>query len=474
MLLVNANMAVTSRSSAVPARQEGLDWVCFLSRTTRIDAATAIVQQDRIQRNLIQVQTVSHINHKQDKANIALTIAALSSQSPSKQEDLRLLIPATATTQLRSNAECRQDHRGVPSSELGGVPHPGRSTPGSQLSMQDPRQSSKLTNQVSSNPKAGIYFKQQRQNADALSDPSSSPEIKSAAKGFYTMMQNIGTELNEVTGAFNLSVSPKKHSAILDMCMAPGGFLSTALQYNQSTQAVAFTLPIENGGHEVFLPENDMVLTKYFDITMLAADMGIEQLPNEHAGLSTFIMKRQIPDSYLFDLVLCDGHVLRTHHRPASRETREARRLLTVQLALGLEHLKPGGTTVIRLHKIDKMLTAELIYQFSRFSQIKLFKPTCGHNMRSSFYMVASDIWTDREEVASSVQKWKEEWRIATFGTDAEYENMMLRDESSAKDLLKNYGEQLVEMGKKVWRIQSEALANAPFMKEAADMSFDA
>jgi hypothetical protein len=31
-----------------------------------------------------------------------------------------------------------------------------------------------------------------------------------------------------------------------------------------------------------------------------------------------------------------------------------------------------------------------------------------------------------------------------------------------------------VEMGKKVWRIQSEALANAPFMKEAADMSFDA
>jgi 23S rRNA U2552 (ribose-2'-O)-methylase RlmE/FtsJ len=281
-------------------------------------------------------------------------------------------------------------------------------------------------------------------------------------------MQNIGKELNEVTGAFNLSASPRKHNTILDMCMAPGGFLSTALQYNTSAQAVAFTLPTENGGHEVFLPENDMVLTKYFDITMLAADMGLEQIPGEHTDSPTFIMKRQLPNTYLFNLVLCDGHVLRTHHRPAQREPREARRLIAVQLALGLEHLKPGGTMVIRLHKIDKMLTAELIHQFSNFSQIKLFKPTCGHNLRSSFYMVASDIWTDREEVAAAVQKWKDEWRIATFGTDAEYEKMMQRDKSSAENLLKEYGEQLVEMGRKIWRIQSEALANAPFMKEVA------
>jgi hypothetical protein len=82
--------------------------------------------------------------------------------------------------------------------------------------------------------------------------------------------------------------------------------------------------------------------------------------------------------------------------------------------------------------------------------------------------MVASDIWTDREEVAAAVQKWKDEWRIATFGTDAEYEKMMQRDKSSAENLLKEYGEQLVEMGRKIWRIQSEALANAPFMKEVA------
>jgi 23S rRNA U2552 (ribose-2'-O)-methylase RlmE/FtsJ len=283
------------------------------------------------------------------------------------------------------------------------------------------------------------------------------------------LMQNIGKELNEVTGAFSISAQPSKHSAILDMCMAPGGFLSTALQYNTLAQAVAFTLPPENGGHEVFLPENDMVMIKFNDITMLAADMGIEQIPSEHTATQDFTIKKQLPENYLFNLVLCDGHVLRTHHRPAQREPREARRLIAVQLALGLEHLKPGGTMVIRLHRIDKMLTAELIYQFSKFSQIKLFKPTCGHNLRSSFYMVASDIWTEREDVTAAVQKWKEEWRIATFGTDAEYEKMMFRDEKSAEKVIEGYGEQLVEMGSKVWCIQAEALVNAPFMKEVAN-----
>jgi hypothetical protein len=115
---VNANVAVTSRSSAVTARQQGLKWVCFLLTTFRIDAATAIAEQEYRQGKVIQVQTVSLVYHKQDKATTTLIIAALSSQFPSKQEDLRLLKSATATTKLRSNAERRQDHRGVPSKEL--------------------------------------------------------------------------------------------------------------------------------------------------------------------------------------------------------------------------------------------------------------------------------------------------------------------------------------------------------------------
>jgi hypothetical protein len=117
-LPVNANMAVTSRSSAVPARQQGLNWFCFRPTTNWIDAAPAIVEQDYRQGKAIQVQTVSHIDHKQDKARRYLTVAALSLQFLSNREDPRLLKPATATTQLRFNAERRQDNRRVPSKEL--------------------------------------------------------------------------------------------------------------------------------------------------------------------------------------------------------------------------------------------------------------------------------------------------------------------------------------------------------------------
>lgn len=285
------------------------------------------------------------------------------------------------------------------------------------------------------------------------------------AEGFYNPMQNIGNELHEETGAFNLAASAHKQGAILDTCMAPGGFLSTAMQHNEYSQAVAFSLPRANGGHEVFLPENDLVMTKYLDITMLAADMGLEHRPSEHPESQDFIMERQLPPNYLFDLVLCDGHVLRTHPRPAHREPREARRLIAVQLALGLEHTKAGGTMVVRLNSIDKMLTAEIIHQFSLFSQIEQFKPTCGHNMRSSFYLVASDICTAQPEVASAVGRWKEEWRVATFGTDEEYQALMHRDDASAEKLVSAYGEQLVQMGRRVWSIQAQGLANAPFMR---------
>jgi hypothetical protein len=111
-------MAVTSRSSAVPARQQGLNSFCFLPRSTRIDTATAIVEQNYRQGKVIQVQTVSLINHKQDKARRYLTVAAISLQFLSNREDPRLLKSATATTQLRFNAERRQDNRRVPSKEL--------------------------------------------------------------------------------------------------------------------------------------------------------------------------------------------------------------------------------------------------------------------------------------------------------------------------------------------------------------------
>src|SRR2546423_6558730 len=65
------------------------------------------------------------------------------------------------------------------------------------------------------------------------------------------------------------------------------------------------------------------------------------------------LLPQQFDPGQLFDLVLCDGQVLRTHVRAPYREMREARRLAVTQLAIGLEHLRIGGTMVVLLHKVE-------------------------------------------------------------------------------------------------------------------------
>lgn len=114
-------------------------------------------------------------------------------------------------------------------------------------------------------------------------------------------------------------------------------------------------------------------------------------IPKDHPDQLNFLPKG-FGDGRLFDTVICDGQVLRTHTRASYRENREARRLTVTQLALGLENIKPGGTMIVLLHKVEAMDTVELLYQLNRFSTVRLFKPATSHAKRSSFYMVASDI----------------------------------------------------------------------------------
>lgn len=128
---------------------------------------------------------------------------------------------------------------------------------------------------------------------------------------------------------------------ILDMCIAPGGFLSTALSLNPSAQTVGLSVYLlrKVPGINSRLPADDddnysRVTVKFLDLTMLAADMGVteKEVPSEHADAPNFHLTSVFPNGLLFDLVLCDGNVLRTHDRPAYRERREVQRLQHSQL----------------------------------------------------------------------------------------------------------------------------------------------
>lgn len=302
------------------------------------------------------------------------------------------------------------------------------------------------------------------------------------------MMKDIGEELHRATGAFARAPGPgpgpgfgsgpgpgpghhRRPGApacdILDMCMAPGGFLAVALRHNPGARALAMSLPVDNGGHKVLLPRCKGVEKRFLDITMLAADMGVDDIPPYHPDAAAFL-PRQLPPHRLFDLVLCDGHVLRTHARSPYRERREAVRLTTTQLALGLEHLRPGGTMVVLLHRLEGWTTVNLVAAFRGFARIHLYKPTRSHTTRSSFYMVAADVQSRHADAVAAVQLWKERWRVATFGSDDEYARSQAlgQEEPAVEALLASLGPSLVEWGRDVWRKQAEALARMPWTQD--------
>jgi 23S rRNA U2552 (ribose-2'-O)-methylase RlmE/FtsJ len=284
------------------------------------------------------------------------------------------------------------------------------------------------------------------------------------ARIFYQMMKEIGQEMNRSTGALAIPEMAANSPTILDMCMAPGGFLATTLSINPGARALGFSLPVSQGGHKALLPSDPNVTLKFLDITMLAADMGVIDIPAEHPEVKNMLSQQFYPGQ-LFDLILCDGQVLRTHVRAAYRQMREARRLVVTQLAIGLEHVKIGGTMVVLLHKVEATDTVSLLYSFNKFSSVKLFKPTRHHAKRSSFYMIATNIQSQHCEAVLAVKRWKRQWKVATFGTDVEYEEELRAACLNTEEVLGEFGIELVRLGREIWGIQARALEKAPFIK---------
>jgi hypothetical protein len=104
------------------------------------------------------------------------------------------------------------------------------------------------------------------------------------------MMKEIGEEMHQSTYA--LATSETISPSTLDMCMAPDGFLSAALQNNPGASALALSLPISEDSHRVLLPNSSNVMLEFLDITILAGDMGVRDFPAEHPDASNMLPRR--------------------------------------------------------------------------------------------------------------------------------------------------------------------------------------
>lgn len=293
-----------------------------------------------------------------------------------------------------------------------------------------------------------------------------------AKDAFYKMTCNVGHELHKATGALSLSLSHDSDLRVLDLCMAPGGFTTAALTYTQTTCVRGVSLPVEMGGHQIRVPrwESDpRIAVKLLDITMLATEMGVDiqsEIPASHPDASRFLPDRLF-EGEEFGLIFCGGTVLRTHRRAEYRQSSEATRLQTSQLVLALGRVCRGGTLIVVMHRADAWDSVDLIHLFSGFADIQLFKPSKAHARRSSFYMVARNVQPQKPEVAQAIERWKKQWRAATFGGTKVADSEEFHDEScnAAQATLEVFGERLVSMTKPVFKIQADALRRAPWTK---------
>ena len=285
---------------------------------------------------------------------------------------------------------------------------------------------------------------------------------------FYAMYISLGAELHKTTDAFYIRKKWGSAVSALNLCMAPGGYTWYFLQRNPKAEACGITLPPDEGGHPMYLPygkQDERVDVKFMDITMLASEFGISitQVPPQHPEAAKFSADRPFLGKE-FDILICDGQVLRVHQHLRSR-TREVTRLLVAQLILGLQRIKTGGTFIILLHKVDTWDSLSLLKTFDTFSTVELFKPRKIHSARSSFYLVAKKVQPNSDEAKKAVDNWKAQWLRTTFaGDDCTGLDLEEPTAEEVQRTLETYGQRLRELGKPLWSIQLEAMKKSPFM----------
>lgn len=285
-------------------------------------------------------------------------------------------------------------------------------------------------------------------------------------------MIRIGDEMNSTTGAMTISPHTLDGRApvIIDLCMAPGGFSASALKINPAALLKGLSLPPEQGGWEILLPQTPATEIMYQDMTMLAAEMGVSEtdIPPTHPDVANFIHTRPF-EGVEADIIFCGGGVQRLHepHRAEYRQRTEATRLATSQLVFALNRLRTGGTLVMLMHRPDNWFTLQLLYTISQFAdKVQCFKPKAGHGIRSSFYMVAKGVKARSKEGVRAVERWKRVWRRTTLGGEKDVDGNedevdFAISEYSVEHVLEEFGGRLIELGRPVWRVQTDALQAA-------------
>jgi 23S rRNA U2552 (ribose-2'-O)-methylase RlmE/FtsJ len=293
-----------------------------------------------------------------------------------------------------------------------------------------------------------------------------------------------------------------KPLTVLDFGLAPGGFARTILSFNQdpATRYYGITLPCSPGvgglrvvvtdpstftvtnelGDMHIIGENRIFWLEQ-DITMFALEFGVAEnagcLTN-HPSAAEFIMDRPYLDlTGKVDLVIADCVVMNAHFRAEWREDKrkETIRVNVAQLILGLRRLRPGGTIVMKLYKIQDFETILLLQKLDAIGQLSVWKSAEHPATGADFFAVLRGVRIGTAEVQQVLLSLKAVWWKATFGVGGldglVGESGAEPERADVERVLRVWGDRFLELGGDVWSVLCGVLARAAGVANPLDES---
>jgi len=291
------------------------------------------------------------------------------------------------------------------------------------------------------------HFQHQRKLSDAPG-----PELQQT---WFRGMKNVLEEIDQA-----LRCIPEMcRFRFLDVGCCPGGFSSYILNKNINSMGTGISLDVESGGHSFLLEEHlrprlelKLADATYYQLGLFAID---------DPRLQPFPFH---PDSRKFDMVLLDGHPLRTSTSSSSQKL-NGDRLLISQLIICFQAISRSGTIIMKLSKPERVITAKLLYMLDVLSlSLTSWKPVFIHATRPTFYVVAKGVGYGRQgsRLSEILYGLKALWMQLTYGGVHGSGRTLDVDDLdfivSKSGLERTFGNRLQQLGHHVWLVQEESL----------------